>query len=82
LGFFHEIQAIQYTKTEKTIQELVPIVKEVKLVLHSCKEISNKYQIPHINKEKLERPSQLPLQIDCEASIVTATMVILAPANN
>jgi hypothetical protein len=43
---------------------------------------SNKYQIPHINKERLERQSQLLLQIDCEASIVTATMTILAAANN
>jgi hypothetical protein len=40
---------------------------------------SNKYQIPHINKERLERQSQL---IDCEASIVTAAMAILAATNN
>jgi hypothetical protein len=40
---------------------------------------SNKYQIPHINKERLEIQSQL---IDCEASIVTAAMAILAATNN
>jgi hypothetical protein len=43
---------------------------------------SNKYQIPHINKERLERQSQLPLQIDCEASILTTSMTIIAAANN
>jgi hypothetical protein len=43
---------------------------------------SNKYQISHINKERLERQIQLPLQIDCEASIVTAAMVILTAPNN
>jgi hypothetical protein len=43
---------------------------------------SNKYQIPHINKERLERQIQLPLQIDCEASIVTVAMTILAAPNN
>jgi hypothetical protein len=30
LCFFHAIQAIQYTKVAKTVQELVPIVQEVK----------------------------------------------------
>jgi hypothetical protein len=30
LGFFRAIQAIQYTKVAKTVQELVPIVQEVK----------------------------------------------------
>jgi hypothetical protein len=43
---------------------------------------SNKYQTPHINKKRLQRQIWLPLQIDCEASIVTATMVILAAPNN
>jgi hypothetical protein len=43
---------------------------------------SNKYQIPHINKERLERLSRLPLQIDCEPSIAMEAMAILAAANN
>jgi hypothetical protein len=43
---------------------------------------SNKYQISHINKKRLERQIQLPLQIDCEASIVTTAMAILAAPNN
>jgi hypothetical protein len=43
---------------------------------------SNKYQIPHINKKRLERQSWLPLQIDCETSKVTEAMAILAAANN
>jgi hypothetical protein len=40
LSFFRAIQAIQYTKSAKTVQELVPIVQEVNSVLHSCKNIS------------------------------------------
>jgi hypothetical protein len=40
LGVFRAIQAIQYTKSAKTVQELVPIVQEVNFVLHSCKNIS------------------------------------------
>lgn len=37
---------------------------------------SKKYKIPHINKQRLERQSRLPLQINCEA------MAFLAGANN
>jgi hypothetical protein len=41
MGFFHAIQAIQYTKSAKTVQELAPIiVLQVKFLLHSCKNIS------------------------------------------
>lgn len=42
---------------------------------------ANRYKIPHINKERLERLHLLPLQVDCEASIVDEAKATLA-ANN
>jgi hypothetical protein len=43
---------------------------------------SNKYRIPHINKQILERQSRLPLPIDCESSIVMKVMTFLAAPTN
>lgn len=31
---------------------------------------SNKYKIPHVNKEKLEREEQLPTQMKCDPILV------------
>lgn len=54
------------------------------LVLKEAMKIagSNKYKIHHINKQRLERQGRLPLQINCEAHIVTKAMAFLAAANN
>ena len=32
---------------------------------------SNKFKIPHMKKASLERQGRLPIQIDCDASLVT-----------
>ena len=41
----------------------------------------NKFKIPHIQKEKLEREDRLPLQISCEASLLAEYIASLLAAN-
>uniref|UniRef100_A0A0A8ZY85 Uncharacterized protein n=1 Tax=Arundo donax TaxID=35708 RepID=A0A0A8ZY85_ARUDO len=37
----------------------------------------NKFKIPHMQKEKLEREDRLPLQISCEASLLAECIASL-----
>ncbi|CAK8542192.1 unnamed protein product [Lathyrus sativus] len=39
----------------------------IEIVKEKC---SNKYKIPHVNKERLERVGQLPVQIKCDLILV------------
>ena len=41
----------------------------------------NKFKIPHMQKEKLEREDRLPLQISCEASLLAEYIASLLAAN-
>jgi len=41
----------------------------------------NKFKIPHMQKEKLEREDRLSLQISCEASLLAEAIASL-PATN
>jgi hypothetical protein len=40
----------------------------------------NKIKIPHMQKQRLEREDQLPLQMSCEASLLAEAIASL-PAN-
>jgi hypothetical protein len=41
----------------------------------------NKYKIPHMQKERLEREDQLPLQISCEASLLDEAVATLSASS-
>ena len=41
----------------------------------------NKFKIPHMQKEKLEREDRLSLQISCEASLLAEAIASLPAAN-
>lgn len=42
---------------------------------------SNKFKIPHMKKNTLERQGRLPLQITCETTLVADAMAKLAAWN-
>jgi hypothetical protein len=42
---------------------------------------SNKYKIPHVKKQSLERQGRLPVQIACEAELVAEASAKLAAWN-
>lgn len=88
LGFFRAIQALQYQKDARTIDELIANVEEafkemrketlnkVFLSLQMCMTETlkvagcNKYKLPHMNKEGLERSGQLPEALVCSNDVV------------
>jgi len=41
----------------------------------------NKFKIPHMQKEKLEKEDRLPLQISCESSLLAEAIASLPAAN-
>ena len=41
----------------------------------------NKFKIPHIQKQRLEREDRLPFQITCEASLLAEALASLPAAN-
>ena len=41
----------------------------------------NKFKIPHIQKQRLEREDRLPFQITCEASLLAEALASLPTAN-
>jgi hypothetical protein len=45
--------------------------------VHGC----NKFKIPHMKKEMIERQETLPLQIDCETTLVLEAITKLAAWN-
>uniref|UniRef100_A0A0A9CWW4 Transposase n=1 Tax=Arundo donax TaxID=35708 RepID=A0A0A9CWW4_ARUDO len=99
LGFCCAIQAIQYKKVAKTVQDLVPIVQQafqdysprkanriyltLQLVWKEAMKVqgSNKYNIPHMKKQSLERQGCLPVQIACEAELVAEASTKLVAYN-
>ena len=37
----------------------------------------NNYKVPHMNKERLEREGDLPLQVRCDVDIVNQALALL-----
>jgi hypothetical protein len=52
-------------KANKIFVTLQTVLREV-MKIKGC----NKYKIPHMQKERLEREERLPLQISCEPSLL------------
>jgi hypothetical protein len=42
---------------------------------------SNKFKIPHMQKERLEREGRLPLQVTCDVSLLADAIASLPTAN-
>jgi hypothetical protein len=98
LGFFRAIQSLQHKETPKSIDELIEAVmkafesfletNKIFLTLQTCmKEImkakgSNKYDIPHIKKDILQKEGQLPTEIKCDPSLVEEVISYLRISGN
>jgi len=52
-------------KANRIFVTLQSVLKEA-MKVKGC----NKFKIPHMNKDKLEREDRLPLQIGCELSLL------------
>ena len=59
-------------KANKIFVTLQTVLKEA-MKAKGC----NKFKIPHMNKERLEREDMLPLQIPCEASLLAEALATL-----
>lgn len=88
LDFFRAIQSLQYQKAdelvEKSFDEMkVEQLNHVFLTLQSCMiEVmkdkgGNNYEVPHLDKNGLEREGNLPLQLCCDIDIVNQASALL-----
>ena len=71
---FHEYSPRKANRIYLTLQ----LVWKEAMKVHG----SNKFKIPHMKKQSLERQGCLPLQITCEAPLVADAMAKLAAWNN
>ena len=69
---------------EYSPQKANRIYLTLQLVMREAMKVqgSNKFKIPHVKKQTLERQGRLPWQIACEAPLVAEAMAKLAAWNN
>lgn len=60
------------------------LLNRIFLTLQSCMlevmktQGSNRYKIPHMNKERLEKDEKLPSQLSCDLKLIEETQRLLA----
>ncbi|KAH0638981.1 hypothetical protein KY290_036286 [Solanum tuberosum] len=70
---FIAIQSLQYQNSPSNVDELVECCMNEVMKDKG----GNNYKVPHMNKERLEREGDLPLQVRCDVDTVNQALALL-----